>query len=209
LSLSHDIKTPLTIIDGYIEEIEDNIVSKEEMPKVLAILKKETAYLNELSSEVISYVQSKDEVTQKETLFLKKFLHAEVYPLLRVTKEVELKCEISKTDCIEFNPMALKKILINLLHNAIKYTSSGTITVKLHANKLMIEDTGFGINIEDAERIFDPFFCLDESRNREKSGFGLGLSIARNLAQRNGYRLTLDNTYVSGSRFILEESNGE
>ena len=205
LSLSHDIKTPLTIIDGYLEEIADNMVSKEEMPKVVAVLKKETAYLNELSSEVISYVQSKDEVTQKEPIVLKEFFHTEVCPLLRVSDEVELKCEINENDSINFNPMALKKILVNLLHNATKYTSKGSITAKLEQGRVIVEDTGIGIKKEDAEKIFNPFFCLDKSRNREKSGFGLGLSIARNLAERNGYRLFLDSSYVAGCRFVLEE----
>ena len=205
LSLSHDIKTPLTIIDGYLEEIADNMVSKEEMPKVVAVLKKETAYLNELSSEVISYVQSKDEVTQKEPIVLKEFFHTEVCLLLRVSDEVELKCEINENDSINFNPMALKKILVNLLHNATKYTSKGSITAKLEQGRVIVEDTGIGIKKEDAEKIFNPFFCLDKSRNREKSGFGLGLSIARNLAERNGYRLFLDSSYVAGCRFVLEE----
>jgi len=204
LSLSHDIKTPLTIIDGYLEEIEDKMVTEEEMPKVVAVLKKETAYLNELSSEVISYVQSKDELMQRETILLKEFLHAEVCPLLRVSERVKLKCEINEDDSIEFNAIALKKILVNLLHNAIKYTAQGSVTVKLEQRRLMIEDTGIGIKKEDAEKIFNPFFCLDESRNREKSGFGLGLSIARNLAERNGYKLFLDNSYLGGCRFVLE-----
>ena len=205
LSLSHDIKTPLTIIDGYLEEIEDNMISKKDMPKVVTVLKKETAYLNELSSEVIRYVQSKDEVSQKELIFLKEFLHMEICPLLRVSTEVKLKCEINENDRIEFNPIALKKILINLLHNATKYTSKGSILTKLQKGRLIIEDTGIGIETEDTERIFNPFFCLDESRNREKSGFGLGLSIARNLAVRNGYKLYLDSSYLGGCRFILEE----
>jgi len=204
LSLSHDIKTPLTIVDGYLEEIEDNIVSKEELPNVIAILKKETAYINELSSEVIAYVQSKEHVSQKETLVLKAFIHAEVRPLIRVKKEVVLKCDINEKEHISFNAIALKKVLVNLLHNATKYTSTGSITLRYKENKLMIEDRGIGINKEDAEEIFNPFFCLDESRNRKKSGFGLGLSIARNLAETNGYDLYLDTDYVGGCRFVLE-----
>ena len=145
-------------------------------------------------------------MTQKEPIVLKEFLHSEVCPLLRVSDKVELKCEINKDDSIDFNPIALKKILVNLLHNATKYTSNGSITTKLEENKLIIEDTGVGIAKEDAEKIFNPFFCLDESRNREKSGFGLGLSIARNLAERNGYRLFLDSSYDGGCRFVLEEN---
>ena len=205
LSLSHDVKTPLTIIDGYLEEIEDNMVDKEQIPKVVSILKKETAYINELSSEVISYVHSKNDVAQKDVIVIKEFLLKEVYPLIRVNSEVELKCKISKNNTIEFNAIALKKILINLLHNASKYTSQGFISVTLERDELIIEDSGIGISKEDSERIFDPFFCLDKSRNREKSGFGLGLSIARNLADKNGYRLTLDSSYLGGCRFILKK----
>jgi two-component system sensor histidine kinase SaeS len=205
-SLSHDIKTPLTIIDGYLEECEDNLVTKEQMPSVIKILKKETAYLNELSSEVITYIQSQELVSPKSTIYLKDFLHTEVCPLLRVSKQVELKCEIDTDETIEFNPTALKKILINLLHNASKYTQKGTITAKVKNKNIIIRDTGIGIEIDDIERIFEPFICLDESKNREKNGFGLGLSISKNLAQNNGYDLILDAKYKNGCKFILKKS---
>ena len=205
-SLSHDIKTPLTIIDGYLEEFEDGLLSKEETPKVISMLKKETAYLNELSSDVIGYIQSQELVRAKEKLFLKEFIHREVCPLLRVDDSVELKCEISASETIYFNRLALKKILINLVHNASKYTKKGSITLKSETNRMSVEDTGTGIDLALAEQIFEPFTILDESRNRDKNGFGLGLSIARNLAESNGFELFLDTTYVGGCRFVLREN---
>ena len=205
LSLSHDIKTPLTIIDGYLEEFEDNMVGEEDMPRAIGILKKETAYINELSSDVIGYIESQELVESKETFLLKAFIHADVCPLIRVEKPVELKCLISDTLQIEFNRMALKKILVNLLHNATKYTKNGTITLIADKNSISVQDTGIGIVKKDRERIFEPFVALDESRNREKSGFGLGLSIARNLAENNGYELFLDDSYEGGCRFVLKK----
>ena len=205
-SLSHDIKTPLTIINGYLDECEDGLVTQKEMPKVISILKKETAYLNELTSEVIGYIQSKELTTQmQETIYLKEFLHLKVCPLLRVGESVELKCEVDDNDTIFFNPMALKKILINLLHNASKFTHKGTITTSIKNQNIMVEDTGIGIDADSSKTIFEPFVRLDESRNRENNSFGLGLSIASNLAQNNGYKLLLDTTYKNGSRFILEK----
>ena len=203
LSLSHDIKTPLTIIEGYLEELEDDIVGEKEKPAVIATLKKETAYINELSSEVIHYLQSLESKAQKETIALKEFLHEEVCPLLRVKKTVTLKCEIDEDFTIIFDRMALKNILVNLLHNATKHTQEGSITIKSFEKSIVVEDTGIGIDCKEAEMIFEPFYCLDESKNREKNGFGLGLSIARNLAVTNGYRLRLDETYNDGSRFLL------
>jgi len=127
LSLSHDIKTPLTIIEGYLEELEDSIVIEEQKPEVLATLKKETAYINELSSEVIHYLQSLENRVHKENILLKDFLHEEVCPLIRTPKAVELKCEIAEGFYIEFDRIGLKSILVNLLHNAIKHTKKGSM----------------------------------------------------------------------------------
>ena len=205
-SLSHDIKTPLTIIDGYIEELDDGMIQYDDIPRVTAILKKETAYLNELTFEVISYIQSKELVDeQREQVLLYSFLYNEIFPLLRIPQGVKLLCELDENTTIEFNRISLKKIFINLLHNASKYTSSGTIKVRLKGKDILIEDTGIGIDPQFSKAIFEPFFGLDESRNREKNGFGLGLSIASNLAQTNGYTLELDTSYTDGSRFILKQ----
>ena len=85
------------------------------------------------------------------------------------------------------------------------YTKEGSITTKVENKDIIIEDTGSGIDSKDCESIFEPFFCLDDSKNREKNGFGLGLSIARNLAQNNGYKLVLDEQYSSGCRFVLKK----
>ncbi len=69
----------------------------------------------------------------------------------------------------------------------------------------MIEDTGIGILDKDFERIFEQYITLDDSKNREKNGFGLGLSIAKNLAINNGYNLFLATKYNDEARFILKK----
>lgn len=205
-SLSHDIKTPLTIINGYLEELDDGLIECEDLSKVTTILKRETAYLNELASEVIGYVQSKEITTNKKELInLKEFLDVEVCSLLRVKNGVKLTCEVEKEYTIEFNKTALKKILVNLLHNASKYTRDGYITIRIINDAIVIEDSGIGIDFQYSQMIFEPFFGLDESRNREENGFGLGLSIASNLAKNNGYKLQLDTSYSGGCRFVMSK----
>ncbi|WP_428737328.1 sensor histidine kinase [Sulfurimonas sp.] len=204
-SLSHDIKTPLTIIDGYLDEFEDGLVTNEELPKVVNILKKETAYLKELSSEVIFYIQSQQmQQTSQKEIALKQFLDQEVCPLIRVNKDVIMHCDIQENNTITFHPTALKQILFNLLHNASKYTQKGFITIKFLDGNIVVEDTGSGISSKYKEEIFEPFVSLDANKNREINGFGLGLSIASNLAKNNHYTLTLDQNYTKGCRFILE-----
>ena len=205
LSLSHDIKTPLAIIEGYLEELEDDIVTPDNKPRVFGILKKETEYINELSTEVINYIQSFESTATQSTIYLTSFLNDEVCPLVPVQDTVMLQCTIDNDFSIVFDRMALKKILFNLLHNASKHTNKGSISIRLINQDIYIEDTGIGISKEYAETIFDPFFCVDESKNRKKSGYGLGLSIARNLASKNNYTLILDITYTTGCRFILKK----
>ena len=205
-SISHDIKTPLTIIDGYLEELEDNIISKNNIPHIIDILKKETAYLNELTSETINYIQALEPLhTSKDTILLKEFLSLEVCPLIRVHSGVTLKCEIDEELTIEFNSLSLKKIIVNLLYNASKHTKKGTIIIKVIKENIVVEDTGMGINSKYSQTIFEPFISLDESRNREKNGFGLGLSIASSLAKNNSYTLVLDTNYRNGCKFILQK----
>ena len=206
LSLSHDIRTPLTIIEGYLEELEDNIVLKEEQPKVIAILKKETDYMKEMSSNVIHYIKSLDFTSKQENILFKRFFVEEVSPLLRIPHGVTLTSEINENFTLFFDSMALKNILVNLLHNASKHTAKGSILLKVEKEYILIEDTGVGIDIKLKETIFEPFFCVDESRNRKNGGFGLGLSIAKNLAKSNGYELFLDTNYHGGSRFVLRKS---
>ncbi|MBN2815558.1 MAG: sensor histidine kinase [Campylobacterales bacterium] len=204
-SLSHDIRTPLTIINGYLEELDDGIVKYNDIPKVTEILKRETAYINELSTEVIDYIQSSDlKLNNKEMIILNYFLEQEVCPLIRTPKNVRLICEVSTNNLVYFNKTALKKILVNLLHNASKYTSEGYIVIKSSVDTIIVEDSGVGISKKYSQMVFEPFYSIDQSRNRDKNGFGLGLSIAKNLAYKNGYNLYLDTTYSEGARFILE-----
>ena len=204
-SLSHDIKTPLTIISGYLEEFEDGLVHKSDEKRHILTMKKEITYINELSTEVISYLRSTHKENKKEKLNLKEIIEKEVFPHIKVEKDVCLEHKVDHDMDLSFNKIDLKKILINLLHNSSKFTSQGQIQVFNKENIIYIEDSGTGIKEEFIEKVFEPFFCLDESKNRQKSGFGLGLSIAKNLAGNNGFDLCLDSSYTQGCRFYLLE----
>ena len=105
--------------------------------------------------------------------------------------------------------LALRRALLNLVENAVKYTPAGgkvelSLTRAGDRAVLAVQDTGIGIAPADAERIFEPFVRLDSARARETGGTGLGLSIARAVADAHGGMLTLDQSTVgAGSRFVL------
>ena len=202
-SFAHDFRTPLTVIQGNIEAIEDKLISQKELPTILQKIKFETSYMNELLSDVLSFIQSMKNVVKKEKIELRAFINKEIFTLIQPSNEVKLVNQIKENETIAFTKTDLKKILINLLNNSIKFTNKGSITIFLQNNSLLVQDTGIGIEKQECEKIFQPFYTVDASKNRLKSGFGLGLAIAKNLAQKNSYSLECDSRYKNGCRIIL------
>jgi signal transduction histidine kinase len=100
----------------------------------------------------------------------------------------------------------MKRCLSNLLENAIKYGSSAQVQVmKLPASlHIVISDQGPGVPEHELERLFDPFYRLESSRNRDHGGTGLGLTIARSIAEQHGGTLTLKNGFQSGLECHLD-----
>ena len=202
-SFAHDFRTPLTVISGNIEAIEDGLISQKELPTVLQKIKLETSYMNELLRDVLSFIQSMKSVVKKEKIELKEFINKEIFVLIEPLHEVILVNNIKENESIEFTKTDLKKIIINLLNNSIKFTNKGSITLFLENNALIVQDTGIGIEPQECEKIFQAFYTVDASKNRLKSGFGLGLAIAKNLAYKNGYFLECDIGYREGCKIIL------
>jgi signal transduction histidine kinase len=101
-------------------------------------------------------------------------------------------------------PQALKRCLTNLLSNAIKYGERATVTIEDgDALVIRIADEGPGVPEADLERVFEPFFRLEQSRNSETGGIGLGLGIARDIAQSHGGSLVLENREPRGLVAVL------
>ena len=103
-------------------------------------------------------------------------------------------------------PQALKRCLANLIDNAVKYGHAAHVIVEDRSERLVIRvtDRGPGIPVTALERVFEPFYRVEESRNRDTGGTGLGLSIARNIAEAHGGTLTLSNRPEGGLEAVLE-----
>ncbi|NVJ53942.1 MAG: HAMP domain-containing histidine kinase [Campylobacteraceae bacterium] len=210
ISMSHDIKTPMTIINGYIEEIEDGLVSKKQLPETLDYMKKEINFLNELTIDMLEFISSMERHKAKEQIILYYFIENEVFPHLPKNENIQLINKIDKDLVIKFNKIDLKKICINIICNAIKHIEKGYVKVSSKDENIYFENNGSKIEKEYSKKIFEPFFTTSKSKNRKnrkyrKNGFGLGLSVVSNLSANNSYKCILKSSDEEKTIFSLEK----
>ncbi len=208
VSMAHDVKTPITILQGHIEEIEDGLVAKEEIPIILYAMKNELDFLNELTVDMLDFISSMHNHKSKTDIALKTFIDNEVFPVIAKKEYLEYINTIDQNYTCTFNKTDLKKISANILNNAAKFTNQGYIKVYTNENIIVFENSGEKIEKEFFEKIFEPFFSISKSKNRKDTGFGLGLSIVKNLARNNGYRCYVNSSDENKTVFYLEKIKG-
>ena len=207
-AFAHDIKTPITIVRGYIEELEEDKLSSLDKSHAIDVIQKELDFMNELSEHSISYISSFELPRAKEVIVIKEFMQEDIFPLLDVKTGVTLINDLDEDFNLTMNRLDLKQVLLNLYHNANKFTQSGFIKIYSQEDALSVEDSGQGIVKPDSEQLFEAFITDDSSKNRNQTGFGLGLAISRNLLDKNGYEIHFDTTYKSGARLVISPFKG-
>lgn len=216
-NVSHELKTPLTSISGYAELIKDGIVQKEDIENFGARIYFEAQRLIVLIDKImlLSKLDEEKLALQKEEV--------ELYPLLleicnrlnpfALEKNVRIELTGENIKISGFRYM-LDEMLYNLCENAIKYNKEhGTVKIwlgtVLTAKRIIIEDTGIGIDKQEQERIFERFYRADKSHNSKISGSGLGLSIVKYVALLHNMQIKLESEPGKGTKFILEISRND
>lgn len=210
--LSHELRTPLTVVRGYLEELADGTI--EPSPEIYQQLARETKRLErlvndlqELSKAEAGYLPINLQPVNLRPLFeslVQKFADQllEDGPILRLQCPAQIPLVLADIDRVE-------QILVNLLGNAVRYTSQGTITLRVwtESNKLWIAviDTGQGISPEDLPHVFERFWRADRSRSRYSGGTGIGLAISRRLVELQRGQIEVESQLGQGSifRFFL------
>ena len=197
-NISHDIRTPLTVILGYLEIIRLNggeqreLIDKvEARAKAVSDLVEQFFTLAKLEAGDMEIALSKTELCE-----LCREVVLDFYEILS-GKDYEVEVEIpEKTVYVQGNRDAIRRILNNLISNSLRYGSEGRyLGIFLHEDEkqvyIDVTDRGRGIEKDFAEHIFDRLFTMEDSRNRDTQGNGLGLTIARSLARQMGGDVTL------------------
>ena len=197
-NISHDIRTPMTVILGYLEIMRLEAEGKD---KLVAKVEQKARKVMELINQffTLAKLESGDTQVEMGRVNLSECCRENVldfYELL-TQKEFQVEIEIPEEPVfVEGNEEALQRILFNLISNAVRYGSDGKylgIAVRTEGAFALIHvtDRGKGIEKAFAGTVFERLFTMEDSRNREIQGNGLGLTIARNLAVKMGGDITL------------------
>lgn len=198
-NISHDIKTPMTVILGYLEILKTDSMKENEM--ILKVEQKAQQVMDLIDQFfTLAKLEAGDtdiEISKTDICESCRESVLDFYEIL-TQKEFQVEAEIPEEPVfVQGNKDALRRILFNLISNAIRYGSDGKyVGIFFRSDDkyvyVDVEDRGKGIDKAFAQNVFERLFTMEDSRNREIQGNGLGLTIAQNLARQMGGEIILD-----------------
>ena len=209
--LTHELKTPLSTIIGYLETIDFNNYTIEENKNFLKIINSKTFEIKNLIDQILKL--SETNIANKEILKIniQEILKSTIASYDNLFKKsgisFQIDIESANDKVTSFTSMELEVVINNLLSNALKYTPKGkTVSLKTKITSkndlsIIIQDQGIGIPQKDLSRLTERFFRVDQSRNNQTGGHGLGLTIANHILSKNGCVLEISSELGKGSIF--------
>jgi|TARA_X000001036_G_scaffold439215_1_gene489536 signal transduction histidine kinase len=209
--LTHELKTPLSTIIGYLETIDFNNYTIEENKNFLKIINSKTFEIKNLIDQILKL--SETNIANKEILKIniQEILKSTIASYDNLFKKsgisFQIDIESANNKVTSFTSMELEVVINNLLSNALKYTPKGkTVSLKTKITSkndlsIIIQDQGIGIPQKDLSRLTERFFRVDQSRNNQTGGHGLGLTIANHILSKNGCVLEISSELGKGSIF--------
>jgi signal transduction histidine kinase len=209
-SLSHDVKTPLTSLVGYLEAIHEKIVTGEEKEEYIGVALDKAHHLKDFVESLFEWVKldAKEQIFQFELCDLNEISRDILADWIPTLEDKQFTYEIDIPDeeySIRLDRNAYTRILNNLLQNAILHSEGNKITVQILEDKkqahISVTDNGKGISEKDLPHIFDRLYQCDESRSG--SGNGLGLSIVQELVTVHGGTIQAGSHSDGGTTFTI------
>ncbi|RMG99747.1 MAG: sensor histidine kinase [Deltaproteobacteria bacterium] len=212
-NISHELRTPLGAVIGYAELLLDELygpIQPDQREPLEGILETATHLLG-LVNQVLDLSKAEHEVTpQPRACDLREIADEAVRMCAHLTKQRPYDIEVSGDDSVPLvtDPEYVRQVLVNLIGNAVKFTTEGHVRVVVRATpegggRVDVIDTGTGIAAEHLELVFEAFRQVDGSSTRAADGAGLGLAISRRIARRLGGELKVESALGQGSTFSI------
>lgn len=212
-NVSHELKTPLAAIQGYVETLLDGAVDDSNVNRrFLTGIATQGNRLHAMIQDLLQLgrIEAGNEAFEIQNVEVGSIITSVIEENRHVAEAKGLSCEVVPAPndiTVRADPKALRTIVENLLTNAVKYTNIGTVRIgwRVEYKQLRIDvtDTGVGIAKEHQPRIFERFYRVDEARSRDAGGTGLGLAIVKHLCQFFGGRVSVRSQLGKGSTFSV------
>ncbi len=211
-NMSHELKTPITIMKGYLETISENIhnteLSSEFIQKALDNADRQNSIINDILK--LNMLEEKNDFLEEE-INLRDVINTciDILSPKAAERDITIVEDINILDeNVKGNRFLAEEVFFNIIDNAVNYNrESGSIKISAEKKKfsrvVIIEDTGIGIPVESVDRIFERFYRVDKSRSRATGGTGLGLSIVKHAADLLGWGVALKSG-KKGTVFTIE-----
>ncbi|MCR5847045.1 MAG: HAMP domain-containing histidine kinase [Lachnospiraceae bacterium] len=223
-NITHDLKTPITSIRGYVEGIMDGVADTEEkMDRYIKTIYNKANALNALINELTGYskIDAREITYNFVRLSVDEYFGDCASEMIFDLQEQGVKFvydnRVKKSIAVLADPVQLSKVIHNIISNSVKYKSPEHSVIRMRIKdmgehiQVDVRDNGMGIPKQDTEKIFDRFFRSDASRNSDKGGNGIGLSIAKKIIEDHGGKIwaTVDGSVGLTIHFTLRKYTDE
>ncbi len=214
-NVSHEIKTPLTAIKGFVETLKTGALNHpEESVRFLGIIEKHTNRLNAIIDDLMKLSLIEQKTDKKEILLENRQLlpimqsARQVCQSMADEKAIQIILSCEETLSINLNAALMEQAFVNLLDNAVKYSrTGGSIEIEVQQSDIELSvsfrDHGIGIAAEHLPRLFERFYRADPSRSRKLGGTGLGLAIVKHIVNAHAGKITVESSPGKGSEFVI------
>lgn len=210
-AVSHELKTPITLIEGYTLALNDDVLEGAEKQYFIDVIMDESRKMNSLVSDMLdlSQLESGNFKLTKEEFTLHELVKSVTRKFSSILNEKQIKLELNFIENIKVNAdwNRIEQVITNYMTNAIRHTEEGgSIKVNMINREdticVEVENSGNKIDVSETSKIWDNFYKIDKSRTRKLGGTGLGLSIVKNIILLHGGSYGVENT-EKGVKFIF------
>lgn len=217
-NVSHELKTPLTVVGGFAETLTDEGLSSDRRRQFAETILANTRRMQRIVDDLLdlSRIESGGWVPMPVSVDIRTAAADALLPSKALAEEKRIALDVCVPEdarTVTADPTALRQVLTNLVENAVRHTSTGSVTVSTTRDVsagngaateppgvwITVRDTGAGVPAEHLPRIFERFYRVDRARSRDAGGTGLGLAIVRHLAEAHGGRVHADSQVGRGT----------
>ncbi|MBN1523839.1 MAG: PAS domain-containing protein [Spirochaetales bacterium] len=214
-NVSHELKTPLTSIKGYVETlIDDPSLDENKKQWFLSIVKKQTERVIAIIEDLLQLSGIEKDIERNLLSFEKTNLYIIICDAVEVCtahsrqKKINIHVDCPEKIMVRLHPHLFEQAMVNLIDNAVKYSNpESTVNVSVEKRKgeicVRVQDFGCGIPSEHLPRLFERFYRVDKARSRDMGGTGLGLAIVKHIIQAHQGRYAVESNVGKGSTFTL------